>query len=91
MGRPPSAPGHLSGPLMHLPVAVNPQGEKLSKQTLAQPVSNYNADCTLFNALLFLRQDPPAELRLGTIEEMLDWAVANWRPERLSNSLHIQV
>ncbi|MGA8863883.1 MAG: tRNA glutamyl-Q(34) synthetase GluQRS [Gallionella sp.] len=76
---------------MHLPVAVNARGEKLSKQTLAQPVANHNADSNLFDALVFFRQDPPAELRLGTIGEMLDWAVANWRPERLSNGLHIQV
>ncbi len=76
---------------MHLPVAVNAQGEKLSKQTLAQPVENHNADSSLFDALVFLRQNPPAELRLGTIEAMLDWAVAHWRPERLSNCLKIQV
>ncbi len=76
---------------MHLPVALNAQGEKLSKQTLARPVENHNADSTVFDALVFLRQDPPAELRLGTIVEMLDWAVANWRPERLSNCLQLQV
>lgn len=74
---------------MHLPVAVNAQGEKLSKQTLARPVEKSSAVSTLFDALVFLRQDPPAELRLGTIEEMLAWAVANWQPERLSNCLHL--
>ena len=76
---------------MHLPAAVNAQGQKLSKQTVAQPVAKENADSTLFDALAFLRQLPPAELRLGTIEEMLAWAVANWRPERLSNCLNLLV
>jgi glutamyl-Q tRNA(Asp) synthetase len=76
---------------MHLPVAVNAQGEKLSKQTLAQPVAKNNAASTLFDALLFLRQQPPAELRLGTIEQILAWAIANWQPQRLSNCLSLLV
>ncbi|MCR4303865.1 MAG: glutamate--tRNA ligase family protein, partial [Gallionella sp.] len=70
---------------MHLPVAVNAQGEKLSKQTLAQPVGKNNEVSTLFDALVFLCQQPPAELRLGTIEEILNWAVANWQPNNLLN------
>jgi glutamyl-Q tRNA(Asp) synthetase len=68
---------------MHLPVAVNAQGEKLSKQTLAQPVEKSNATTTLFDALVFLRQQPPTGLRLGNIEEILAWAVTNWRPDSL--------
>ncbi len=63
---------------MHLPVAVNAQGEKLSKQTLARPVEKSNAVSTLFDTLVFLRQNPPAKLGLGTIEEILAWAAANW-------------
>ena len=75
----------------HLPIAVNAQGEKLSKQTLAQPVAKNDAASTLFDALLFLRQQPPAELRLGTIEQILAWAIANWQPQRLSNCLSLLV
>lgn len=70
---------------MHLPIAVNAQGEKLSKQTLAQPVEKNNAASTLFDVLVFLRQQPPAELRLSTIEELLAWAITHWKPGSLSN------
>ena len=70
---------------MHLPVVVNSQGEKLSKQTLAQPVRDNNPAFTMFDALVFLRQQPPAELRLDTIEEILGWAIANWQPGALLN------
>jgi glutamyl-Q tRNA(Asp) synthetase len=70
---------------MHLPVAVNAQGEKLSKQTLAQPVEKNTAASTLFDALVFLRQQPPAELRLNTTEQILAWAIANWHPDSLLN------
>jgi len=69
----------------HLPVVLNAQGEKLSKQTLAHPVGSNNAVSTLFDALVFLRQQPPVELRLGTAGQILAWATANWRPKVLSN------
>jgi glutamyl-Q tRNA(Asp) synthetase len=65
---------------MHLPVVVNAQGEKLSKQTLAKPVEKTNVASTLFDALVFLCQQPPAELRLSTIEHILAWGLVNWRP-----------
>ena len=76
---------------MHLPVVVNTQGEKLSKQTLAQPVGKINAASTLFNALIFLRQQPPAELRLSTVEEILAWAVANWQADSLLNCHQLKI
>lgn len=66
---------------MHLPVVVNAQGEKLSKQTLAQPIEKNKAAETLFAALEFLHQQPPAELKSGRAEEILEWAVAHWRPD----------
>ncbi len=74
---------------MHLPVAVNAQGEKLSKQTLAPAISTDDAVATLISALDFLRQQPPAELRQGNVEEVLGWAVKNWQPERLKGCRQI--
>jgi len=68
---------------MHLPVAVNARGEKLSKQTLASPVTADNAVVTLIGILTFLRQQPPAELCQGNIDEVLRWAIANWQPNNL--------
>ncbi len=64
----------------HLPIVVNAQGEKLSKQTLAHPIEKNKVSETLFAALEFLRQQPPAELKSGKAEEILDWAIAHWRP-----------
>ena len=76
---------------MHLPVVLNAQGEKLSKQTLAQPVEKNNAASTLFDTLVFLRQQPPAELRQCTIEEILAWAISHWQPDSLINCRQIKV
>lgn len=74
---------HLKTPTyMHFPVAVNQQGEKLSKQTRARAVEPDNAAATLCKVLEFLGQCPPASLRKETA--LLAWAVDNWRPEVLS-------
>lgn len=74
---------HLNTPTyMHFPVAVNQQGEKLSKQTRARAVEPDNAAATLCKVLEFLGQSPPASLRKKTA--LLAWAVDNWRPEILS-------
>ncbi len=68
---------------MHLPVAVNKAGEKLSKQTLAQAVDIAQAANELWRALSFLQQQPPQELRRENLETLWTWAQQNWRPERL--------
>lgn len=73
----------------HLPVAVNAAGEKLSKQTLAPAVTTDRIVATLISVLDFLRQQPPAELRKGSIEEVLQWAVENWQPKVLTGLTHI--
>jgi glutamyl-Q tRNA(Asp) synthetase len=75
--------GHPTPRYMHLPVAVNQYGEKLSKQTLAAPLTLSEAPVRLWQALRFLGQEPPAELAAGRIAEIWNWALANWRTERL--------
>ncbi len=70
---------------MHLPIAVNKQGKKLSKQTLASSIGVDEVVTKFVAALAFLRQQPPKELLQGSIEEVLNWAVLNWQPERLIN------
>ena len=71
---------------MHLPVAVNAQGEKLSKQTLAAPVNSNDPADALLRTLVFLRQQPSAELASCKPEEILDWAIAHWDRDRLEKT-----
>jgi glutamyl-Q tRNA(Asp) synthetase len=75
--------GHPTPRYMHLPVAVNQYGEKLSKQTGAAPLNVTEAPDRLWQALRFLGQEPPAELAAGGIAEIWNWALANWRTERI--------
>ncbi|GAB4115726.1 MAG: tRNA glutamyl-Q(34) synthetase GluQRS [Sideroxydans sp.] len=69
---------------MHLPVAVNAAGEKLSKQTLAAPVNVSAPAATLLRVLDFLHQRPPASLAGSDVRTALTWAVKNWQPQRLA-------
>jgi glutamyl-Q tRNA(Asp) synthetase len=63
---------------VHLPVAVNEAGEKLSKQTLAAPVDPAQPLPALVAALAFLGQGPPADLRRASLTALWDWALKNW-------------
>jgi glutamyl-Q tRNA(Asp) synthetase len=61
----------------HIPVVVNEQGQKLSKQTHAPPLSADRAVDNLRLALKFLGQEqPPADCR--DTASLLQAAVANW-------------
>ena len=63
---------------LHLPIAVNAQGEKLSKQTHAPPLDDSHAAGNLWRALAFLGQAPPAELGRDEPRELLAWALQEW-------------
>ncbi|MDE2117831.1 MAG: tRNA glutamyl-Q(34) synthetase GluQRS [Betaproteobacteria bacterium] len=75
----------------HLPIAVNAQGEKLGKQTLAAPVGTHSPVATLLRALAFLRQELPAELLGHAPESVLIWAIAHWNKDRLKGIMNIPV
>ncbi len=68
---------------LHLPVAINTQGEKLSKQTLAQPVDNTHPTRMLMQGLVFLQQKPPAELSDYDVTSILNWAIQHWDSKAL--------
>jgi glutamyl-Q tRNA(Asp) synthetase len=70
----------------HIPIAVNNAGEKLSKQTLAQPISMRLSEHQLFEALNFLGQNPLVEIKNATLNEVWRWAIANWQLENIPKS-----
>lgn len=67
----------------HLPVALNANGEKLSKQTGAESVSHAPVVPLLRRVLLFLGQDAPDELEAADVESFWRYAIAHWRAERV--------
>jgi glutamyl-Q tRNA(Asp) synthetase len=68
---------------LHLPVALNRGGEKLSKQTFAAPLEIAEAPARLRRALHFLGQEPPAGPAGAGLREIWSWALANWRSDRI--------
>lgn len=68
---------------LHLPVATNERGEKLSKQTLAPALCRKKPLPLLVQAASFLGQDPPAELLRGDLAEFWRWAETHWRTDRI--------
>lgn len=82
--------GYATPHYMHLPLIVDDEGNKLSKQTLAAPVEAAQPAETLFAVLALLRQQPPADLQRAPLAELLQWAIAHWQPERLKKTRAIQ-
>ena len=75
--------GYPSLRYAHLPVAVNPDGEKLSKQTRAAPLAGAQAQLQLWLSLRFLGQDPPSALSSEDLGTLWSWARSNWCLERV--------
>ena len=72
---------------VHLPVAVDERGDKLSKQTHAPPLQDRNPGPQLWEALRFLGQQPPTTLIHAPPAEILAWALAHWRLEGIPATL----
>lgn len=63
----------------HLPVAVNADGQKLSKQTHAAPTASATPSALWRRCLEFLGHRPPHGLDGAPMEELKAWAIASWR------------
>ncbi len=68
---------------LHLPVAVNADGQKLSKQTLALAVDADAAVTLLASVIEFLGQ--PVDARMRRLPLVAFWraAVSTWQPQRI--------
>lgn len=81
--------GYTTPEYRHLPVAVNADGQKLSKQTFAPALDNDDPLPALWQALQFLGQQPPDELREATIGDFWYWAIAHWQAGAVPRTLTI--
>ena len=70
----------------HLPIAVNQQGQKLSKQTFAAPIEQHNPGPTLVKALQFLGHPPPGELEKAPPALLLEWALTRWNIQNVPHT-----
>jgi len=68
---------------LHLPVAIAPCGTKLSKQTGAPGLDDAKAPAQLCAALTHLGHPPPLDPLRASVDEILQWALAHWEPQRI--------
>jgi glutamyl-Q tRNA(Asp) synthetase len=73
----------------HLPIVVNAQGEKLSKQTLAVPLDATRAAPLICKALAFLGQQPSDALVQASVDEVWAWAIAHWKLDSVPQVPHL--
>jgi glutamyl-Q tRNA(Asp) synthetase len=68
---------------LHLPLAVDQNGSKLSKQNHATAIDLKQPKPTLIQAIEFLGMSPPSELMDANLDEILLWGTKNWSINRL--------
>ena len=76
---------------LHLPVAINHSGKKISKSDNAQAITANNNINTLFNALTFLGFNPPEQLMHTDVESVLNWGITDWNITQLPKEKEIIV
>lgn len=79
--------GYPTPQYLHLPVAVNAKGEKLSKQTEA----GASGAASLPAAFAFLGHALPPDLAKAPAAEQLTWGVAHWDATRIPKARSIAV
>ena len=74
---------------LHIPVAENDQGQKLSKLTGAPPIPLDNVGRTLLSALDALGQQPPPELADSGLHDIWSWAINHWQAGVMADQTEI--
>ena len=73
----------------HVPVVVDGQGNKLSKQNRAPAIDNTRAGENLYLALRVLGLNPAVELQRASPEHLIRWAVDGWHPGKIGKQSNI--
>ncbi len=71
----------------HMPIAINKQGQKLSKQTHAPKIETRNASILLWQALDFLEQKPDPRLKVEPVSSIWQWGIQNWQLTKIPRKL----
>ena len=79
---------------LHVPIIVNQQGQKLSKQTGAQALDTRHCASTLFRALRDLGQEVSKEfkqekLKTEDLSQLWHWAIEHWDVSKIPKHKHI--
>jgi len=70
----------------HLPLVLNADGQKLSKQTLATALPEDNLVDTLVAALTFLQQALPENAHSLSLANLWQWAITHWQLPKITSA-----
>jgi len=82
---------HKAPSYAHIPVLINDQQQKLSKQNLAPALDDQQAADNLLYCLGKLQQTIPEGAETAPPAEILDWAAKHWNPQRIPTSVSISI
>jgi len=83
--------GYSCPDYLHLPIAVDADGQKLSKSTGTASIEAVSPSKNLVHALAFLGQKPPTELEQSKISEIWIWAIQHWNIETIPSKKTITI
>lgn len=73
----------------HIPLAVTPEGYKLSKQNKAPAINNKTPQPALIAALNYLGQSPDKDLALSSVNDIIQWAITHWSIDNVTKHKEI--
>lgn len=73
---------------VHLPLALDEHGNKLSKQNHAPAVDNHQPQQTIMQVMRFLGFQLPPDFVSASVEQMLQWGCENWQLSQLPEPIH---
>lgn len=71
----------------HIPLILNEQGQKLSKQNHAPPLNTQAAPNNIRQCLTLLGHPPPATLKNASCQALLDWGTEHWQLSKIPPKL----
>lgn len=75
----------------HVPLILAKDGQKLSKQTFAQPIATDTDSIRrcLINTFKLLNLNPPNQLKYNDKNDIYRWGIENWKLGKLPNDLKV--
>ena len=74
----------------HVPIIVDHDGQKLSKQTFAEPLNDKHSKANSMGVLQRLKMNPPDDLAANHNDDILSWAIEHWRRDYMPNQLRFK-
>lgn len=76
---------------LHVPIIVNQQEQKLSKQTGAKAIAENNREAVIVKILQDLGQAVPNEIKKTSLSQIWQWAIQHWKVDNIPKTKYIHM